>query len=468
MRTRRGIASLLAWVVVFSLFGSAVASAALPPGGTFNDDNGNIFEGAIEAIAAAGITEGCNPPANDHYCPSQDVTRGEMAVFLVRAMGYTDNGGGNLFTDDNGLFYENAADRLRTAGVTLGCNPPANTHYCGERKVTRAEMAAFLVRAKGYTDNGGGDLFTDDDGSIYENAIDKLGAAGVTKGCNPPANTHFCPNDYVTRGEMAAFLARALGLSPIYPPAPATADDLLVIGDWGSGDGNEQAIAALMHQAVLDHPVAAILTTGDNIYSNSTGSTMAPFSWMSGVGLDWWITWGNHDEEDAGRIAVVNGVFGDPPMWTKIQWGEVDVIILDSNQVTTKAQLDFLKSQLAASSRPTILAFHHPVYSCANHGDTADVIDNWLPLFDKDVVLVLNGHDHNYQRFADGGVTYVVTGGGGRGLYSLESCPNGHPTRIAGESTHHFLDIQQTKTALVVKAIDDNGSVIDTFNVALP
>ncbi|MGA7281400.1 MAG: hypothetical protein WBZ40_06405, partial [Acidimicrobiia bacterium] len=167
MRTRRSIASLLAWVVVFSLFGSAVASAALPPGGTFNDDNGNIFEGAIEAIAAAGITEGCNPPANDHYCPSQDVTRGEMAVFLVRAMGYTDNGGGNLFTDDNGLFYENAADRLRTAGVTLGCNPPANTHYCGERKVTRGEMAAFLVRAKGYTDNGGGDLFTDDNGSIY-------------------------------------------------------------------------------------------------------------------------------------------------------------------------------------------------------------------------------------------------------------------------------------------------------------
>jgi hypothetical protein len=133
-----------------------------------------------------------------------------MAVFLVRAMGYTDNGGGNLFTDDDGSFYENAANKLFTAGVTVGCNPPINDKYCGNDFVTRGQMAVFLVRAMGYTDNGGGNLFTDDDGHLFENAIDKLGTAGVTVGCNPPANTRFCPNDFVTRGQMAAFLKRAL------------------------------------------------------------------------------------------------------------------------------------------------------------------------------------------------------------------------------------------------------------------
>ncbi|MCH8143006.1 MAG: S-layer homology domain-containing protein, partial [Proteobacteria bacterium] len=91
---------------------ASVAFAALPPGGTFIDDDGHIFEGAIEAIAAEGITKGCNPPVNDKFCPNDKVTRGEMAVFLVRAMGYKDNGGGNLFIDDDGLFYENAADKL--------------------------------------------------------------------------------------------------------------------------------------------------------------------------------------------------------------------------------------------------------------------------------------------------------------------------------------------------------------------
>jgi hypothetical protein len=75
-------------------------------------------------------------------------------------------------------------------------------------------MAAFLVRALGLTDNGGGDLFGDDDGSIFEENIDRLATAGITRGCNPPTNDQFCPNDYVTRGQMAAFLKRASSLLP--------------------------------------------------------------------------------------------------------------------------------------------------------------------------------------------------------------------------------------------------------------
>ena len=53
-------------------------------------------------------------------------------------------------------------------------------------------------------------ISVDDDGHIFENAIDKLGTAKVTLGCNPPTNNKYCPNDYVTRGQMAAFLKRAL------------------------------------------------------------------------------------------------------------------------------------------------------------------------------------------------------------------------------------------------------------------
>ncbi|MEN8238257.1 MAG: hypothetical protein ABFR53_03535, partial [Actinomycetota bacterium] len=58
-----GVATLLVMVV-------GVALAVLPPGGTFIDDDGNIHEGNIEAIAAEGITKGCNPPTNNKYCPS--------------------------------------------------------------------------------------------------------------------------------------------------------------------------------------------------------------------------------------------------------------------------------------------------------------------------------------------------------------------------------------------------------------
>ena len=214
--------------IIGLLLTAPLALAALPPGGTFTDDDGSIFEAAIEAIAAEGITLGCNPPANDRYCPDDSVTRGQMAVFLVRAFGYTDNGGGDLFDDDDGLFYENAADRLKTAGVTIGCNPPVNDRYCGERAVTRGEMAAFFARALSLPGFNGPDRYVDDNASTFEGAIERLAQAAITFGCNPPRNNRFCPNTFVTRGQMAAFLSRALGLSPITPPPRFPADAIFV------------------------------------------------------------------------------------------------------------------------------------------------------------------------------------------------------------------------------------------------
>ena len=60
--------------------------------------------------------------------------------------------------------------------------------------------------------------FVDDDNSIFESDIEKLATAGITRGCNPPQNDRFCPDDRVTRAVMATFLTRALNL-PTDPPA---------------------------------------------------------------------------------------------------------------------------------------------------------------------------------------------------------------------------------------------------------
>src|SRR5690606_17788115 len=172
----------------------------------FSDTNGHVFEADIEWLAAEGITRGCNPPIKDRFCPDDYVTRGQMAAFLVRALGYTDNGGGNEFVDDNGTVFEGDIDRLATAGVTRGCNPPTNSRFCPDERVTRGQMAAFLVRALDLTGSDAGDRFGDDEGHVFESAMELLAAAGVTRGCNPPTNSRFCPDDYVTRGQMAAFL----------------------------------------------------------------------------------------------------------------------------------------------------------------------------------------------------------------------------------------------------------------------
>jgi len=176
----------------------------------FTDDDGSVFEADIAWMAAVGITKGCNPPANTRFCPDARVTRGQMAAFLARALHLTERLD-DPFVDDDGSIFEADIERLAAVGITKGCNPPANNRFCPNSTVTREQMAAFLVRALGYTDNGGGDLFIDDDRSIFEADIDRLGTAGVTKGCNPPTNTRFCPTQSVTRGQMAAFLHRALG-----------------------------------------------------------------------------------------------------------------------------------------------------------------------------------------------------------------------------------------------------------------
>lgn len=56
------------------------------------------------------------------------------------------------------------------------------------------------------------DWFADDNGHLFEADINALASAGITRGCNPPENTKFCPDALMTRGEMAAFLSRALNL----------------------------------------------------------------------------------------------------------------------------------------------------------------------------------------------------------------------------------------------------------------
>jgi hypothetical protein len=141
------------------------------------------------------------------YCPDDPVTREVMAVYIARALDLP-AATKDYFSDDNGSMFEADINRMAQAGITKGCGPGA---FCPREVVDRAQMAAFLRRALQLTDDGGGDLFVDDDNSMFESDIDKLATAGTTKGCNPPSNTHYCPDHPVDRGAMAAFLHRAIG-----------------------------------------------------------------------------------------------------------------------------------------------------------------------------------------------------------------------------------------------------------------
>ena len=171
----------------------------------------HLFYEAVSWLADQGITRGCNPPRNDRFCPDQPVTRGQMAAFLVRALRLPK--GDVVFADTKGHLFEADIAALAAAGITRGCNPPRNDRFCPDDVVTRGQMAAFLVRALRLP--AGDATFSDTSGHVFEADIAALASAGITRGCNPPANDRFCPDEPATRGQMAAFLFRAIPGQPL-------------------------------------------------------------------------------------------------------------------------------------------------------------------------------------------------------------------------------------------------------------
>jgi hypothetical protein len=178
----------------------------LPP---FIDDDNSVHEKDIVWIAGEGITKGCNPPLNDLYCPDDIVKRKQMAAFLVRGLGLSGTSADGVFSDvPSGSTFAADINKLATAGITRGCG---GDRFCPDASVSREQMAAFIVRALGLSETSEAGRFRDvDPSSRFASDINKLATAGITKGCNPPANDRFCPGNDVTRAQMASFLTRAL------------------------------------------------------------------------------------------------------------------------------------------------------------------------------------------------------------------------------------------------------------------
>lgn len=181
--------------------GRVDALAALRALPSFDDIAGNVHAGAIETLAAAGITNGCT--VRD-FCPSDPVTRAQIATFLDRTMDLPD--GSASFTDV-GDEHQHAAGiaAVVTAGVAVGC---AEDRFCPDAELTRAQMASLLDRALDLPD--GPPRFSDvaPDG-VHTPSIRAVAAAEITQGCAPD---RYCPSRDVTRAQMASFLVRAFDL----------------------------------------------------------------------------------------------------------------------------------------------------------------------------------------------------------------------------------------------------------------
>jgi len=183
-------------------------------GAQFNDvPVGSQFYDEIGKLSARGVTVGCG---GGNYCPDDTVTREQMAAFILRAKGeFSPPTPATQRFDDvppSNQFY-NFIDRLAAVNITVGCSttPPL---YCPGDPVKREQMAAFIIRGLGEFSPPIPVMQRFDDvppENQFYNFIDRMAVLGITFGCSssPPL---YCPGDSVTRAQMAAFLVRAFDL----------------------------------------------------------------------------------------------------------------------------------------------------------------------------------------------------------------------------------------------------------------
>jgi hypothetical protein len=172
---------------------------------------GAPFYEEIGKLSAAGVTQGCG---GGNYCPDPAVTREQMAVFLIRALGDFNPPapGSQRFGDvpSTNPFYA-FIEQMAVRGITSGCG---GGNYCPTANVTREQMAAFIIRAlhdPGYVPPApGSQRFADVlSSNPFYGHIEEMAVRAITLGCG---GGNYCPTANVTRGQMAAFLVRAFGL----------------------------------------------------------------------------------------------------------------------------------------------------------------------------------------------------------------------------------------------------------------
>jgi acid phosphatase type 7 len=249
-----------------------------------------------------------------------------------------------------------------------------------------------------------------------------------------------------------------------------------VVGDSGSGGKGQLAVAALLGCLEPD----LVLHTGDVVYPagqerHYNRRFFAPYRNLIKT-VPVFPVLGNHDVMRGDGTAFLENFHPtlESPRGSKryysFDWGNTHFVALDSELYhgdrgsDPERQKDFLEQDLAASRKRWKIAFlHRSPYGSSRHGGDGRVREDLEPLFARHAVdLVFSGHDHVYERTVPiRGVTYVVSGGGGRRLYPAG---NGELT-ASSVSAHHAVLVRVSGGRLLLEAVEVGGKVVDRLEL---
>ncbi len=273
------------------------------------------------------------------------------------------------------------------------------------------------------------------------------------------------------------------------PTDHTTPIELLVIGDTSPVLGATDPLI----DALVDDSVEMTIHAGDLQYYDALFETWAVWFPAHAPILSqgaFWPTIGNHEEERDGEYDQTYARYFENPSLTEagepdgntsayhFQSGGVHFFSVNSEDDIGEFDADFswLDDALTAAEaseghRFSVVFFHRPIWTLARHAPSESLRAVIDPILDAhDVPLVLQGHNHVYERFSVDGRTYIVTGGGGSGLYDLDSQVDTRPDevafRLAAGVFQHGVRITIDETEMQLRAIDSEGTVQDEVTLS--
>jgi predicted phosphodiesterase len=265
-----------------------------------------------------------------------------------------------------------------------------------------------------------------------------------------------------------AILAFAVAVTAesLHLPLEGGSVKFAVIGDSGTGDRNQLAVARQLAAWRTRFPYEFTIMLGDNLYGSESPRAYetkfeSPYKPLLDAGVKFYAVLGNHDEPTQ-RFYKPFNMNGKQYYTFRPKLG-VRFFALDSNYLDPR-QLNWLDGELAASGSDWKIAFfHHPLYSSGETHGSADLARTQLePLFLKHGVdVVFSGHEHFYERIKpQKGIAYFIAGASGK--VRRGDLRKGSPLTEKGwDQSYSFMLLEIAGDAMHFQVISEKGETID-------
>jgi hypothetical protein len=243
-----------------------------------------------------------------------------------------------------------------------------------------------------------------------------------------------------------------------------------VIGDTGTGDRHQQAVAQQLNAWRARFPFEFAVMTGDNMYGREGPKDYRkkfeiPYKPLLDAGVKFYAALGNHDDPNQ-RLYKPFNMNGERYYSFKPQRASVRFFALDSNYIDDK-QLAWLEKELSASGSDwKICFFHHPLYSSGETHGSADLQREKLePLFMKHGVnVVLTGHEHFYERIKpQKGIAYFIVGNSAK--LRRGDLLKSELTAKGWDQGYSFMLVEISGDELFFQTISETGQTIDSGSI---